>query len=82
MIHRVLHAFVERGFVETCEVGQVDLQPAQTPLPKGFGICEKHQTTAEVIPDVVKMRWDWIGAPAEVYIVRLEKAFTQELPGG
>lgn len=57
----------------------MNLQPSQTRLPERFCIPELKQAAAQVIPDVVQMRWNRIRATSEVDVVRKVEGIIKEL---
>lgn len=79
MIIDELYTLVEAPFVETEQIGDVDLEPSETTFAQRLGVAEEEQSATKIITNVVEMRRDGVGTASEVKIVRQIEIVTKEL---
>jgi len=51
----------------------VNLQPPESTSTQGFANVEKQEASAEVVANVVEMRWDRVGTATKIKRVREEE---------
>ena len=79
MVLHKLHTLVEAAFVKPVQVGQMDLEPAQSGSTQRLLIRKLEKTSTQVVADVIKMWWNGVGSPSEVDIVREVELVGKEL---
>ena len=82
MLHVFLcpfHSISKGGLVVTIKIGQMDFEPPKALNTQRLALRKNKQRTAQVIPNVVQMRWNRICTATEVQVVGHVDGIAQEL---
>lgn len=73
------YAVGEGGFVVTCDIGEMDLEPLETLFAEGFAFGEDQKTTREIISEMIQVGRNRVGATAEIDVVGKVELLEKEL---
>lgn len=82
LLQMVVHpgdTLVEAGLVVTVQVGQMDLQPAQSTLAQRLSLGKLQQPSTQIIANMVQIGRDGVSTSTEIDVVREIQGITNEL---